>query len=233
MEQGLRGLVDDSSSSKAALWEGPTLGRSRTTSTPGCTGWSANRFAKFLNGLWSRMAASGRAPTQMHTLELRGRRTGRAISLPVVVADYEGERYLVAMLGQGVNWVVNARAAASGAVLRRGGRETVRLEEVEDPELRGSVLRRYLQLAPGARAHIAVDSSASLEELESVATRHPIFRIRSDSPSGGDWRGGSARVPSGRIGRKLAVGPLPRHNLANPWRSHPLHPWRGGRPSTR
>ncbi len=54
------------------------------------------------------------------TLEVAGRRTGRLISFPVVVTDYEGERYLVSMLGNDANWV-----------LRRGRREAVRLEEVD------------------------------------------------------------------------------------------------------
>jgi hypothetical protein len=36
---------------------------------------------------------------------VRGHKFGRTISFPVVVADYEGERYLVAMLGQKTNWV--------------------------------------------------------------------------------------------------------------------------------
>jgi hypothetical protein len=126
------------------------------------------------------MAASGRAPQQLHSPEVRGRRRGRLISLPVVVADYEGERYLVAMLGEDVNWVANVRAAGGHAVLRHGRRDEVRLEEI-DPKLRGPILRRYLQLAPGARAHIAVDPSASLEEFNAVAAKYPVFRIRPDS----------------------------------------------------
>jgi hypothetical protein len=101
------------------------------------------------------------------------------ISLPVVVADYEGERYLVSMLGEDVNWVANVRAAGGHAVLRHGRPEEIRLEEV-DPQLRGPILRRYLQLAPGARAHIAVDPSASLDEFEAVAPRYPVFLIRPD-----------------------------------------------------
>ncbi len=96
-----------------------------------------------------------------------------------MVADYEGERYLVSMLGEDVNWVANVRAVGGHAVLRHGRPEEVRLEEV-DPQLRGPILRRYLQLAPGACAHIAVDSSASLDKFEAVAPRYPVFLIRPD-----------------------------------------------------
>ncbi len=89
----------------------------------------------------------------------RGRRSGRPISFPVVLADYQGDRYLVAMLGEGTNWVSNVRAAGGDAVLRHGRREAVRLEEV-DPGARAPILRRYLQVAPGGRPHIPVDRRA-------------------------------------------------------------------------
>lgn len=49
---------------------------------------------------------------------MRGHKSGRMISFPVVVADYRGERYLVAMLGQKTNWARNLRAD-NHAVLRR------------------------------------------------------------------------------------------------------------------
>ena len=148
-------------------------------------GGRPNRLARVLNRLSTRMAASGRAPRRLHSLEVQGRRRGRLISLPVVVADYEGERYLVSMLGEDVNWVANVRAAGGHAVLRHGRPEEVRLEEV-DPQLRGPILRRYLQLAPGARAHIAVGPSASLDEFEAVAPRYPVFLIRPDLADSSD-----------------------------------------------
>ena len=83
-------------------------------------GGRPNRVARFLNGIWCRMAAAGMAPKQLSTLEVRGRRSGDRISFPVVVADYGEERYPVAMLGEGVNWVANVRAARGEAVLRHG-----------------------------------------------------------------------------------------------------------------
>jgi hypothetical protein len=116
------------------------------------------------------------------TLDVHGRRTGRLLSLPVVVADYEGERYLVSMLGNDANWVLNVRAAGGRAVLRHGGRGgDVVLEEV-DVGARAPILRRYLDVAPGARPHIPVDRHAQLEDFERIAAQHPVFRI---TPSSG------------------------------------------------
>ena len=140
-------------------------------------GGRPNRVAKVLNSLSSRLAASGRAPRQLYSLEVRGRRSGRTISFPVVVAEHEGERYLVAMLGEGVNWVANVRAAGGRAVLRHGDREEVLFEEV-DPQDRAPIIKSYLEVAPGARPHIAVDPSAPVEDFEPIAAGHPVFRIR-------------------------------------------------------
>lgn len=143
-------------------------------------GGRPNRVARFLNGVWRRAAGAGLAPHRLSALEVRGRRGGRLISFPVVVADLEGERYLVAMLGERANWVANVRAAGGSAVLRHGRREAVRLEEV-DAAGRAPILRRYLELAPGARPHIPVDPGAPLPEFERIASRYPVFRVRAEA----------------------------------------------------
>jgi deazaflavin-dependent oxidoreductase (nitroreductase family) len=113
----------------------------------------------------------------MATLEVRGRRTGRARSFPVMLADYEGESYVVPMLGERSNWVANVRAANGRAVLHHGGDEVIRLEEVDERD-RAPILKRYLEIAPAARPHIPVDKDASLGELERITGRYPVFCIR-------------------------------------------------------
>lgn len=123
--------------------------------------------------------AAGILPRRAAALEIRGRRTGRAISIPVVITDYEGERYLVSMLGKNPNWVRNLKAASSWAVLCHGRREAIHLEEV-DPSVRAPILRRYLQVAPGARPHIAVDRRAPLTEFERIARDYPVFRVNAE-----------------------------------------------------
>ena len=135
-----------------------------------------NWFARLQNRATAIAFASGISATRAGTLEVPGRRSGRTASFPVVVADYEGERYLVAMLGERTNWVRNVRAAGGRAVLRHGRREEVRLEEVPPAE-RPPILRRYLAVAPGARAHFPVDRHAPLEEFEPLASRFPVFRV--------------------------------------------------------
>lgn len=141
-----------------------------------------NRLAATLNRGWAMAASAGVWPRRLAALEVRGRRSGRLISFPVVVADHEGERYVASMLGEGSNWVANVRAAQGRVVLRHGRRERVRLEEVASRD-RAPILRRYLQVAPGARPHVPVDQRAPISEFEAIADRYPVFRIVADSDS--------------------------------------------------
>ena len=69
-----------------------------------------NRSARVLSRLLGIAFGAGIGPNQAATLEVRGRKTGRKISFPIVIVAYEGERYLVAMLGDKTNWVLNLRA---------------------------------------------------------------------------------------------------------------------------
>lgn len=140
-----------------------------------------NRWATLLNRGWAIIGKTGLWPNRLVTLEVRGRRSGRLISFPLMVADHEGERYLVAMLGNDANWVRNVRAADGRVVLRHGRRKHVRLEEV-DPGARAPILKRYLQVAPAARQFNPVNRRAPLAEFERIAAEYPVFRIRPDSP---------------------------------------------------
>ncbi len=135
-----------------------------------------NRVARLVNAASARLAAAGVAPAQLAMLEVTGRRTGKTIAFPVVVADYQGERYLVSMLGEDTNWVRNVRAAGGRAVLRHGHREVIRLDEVPAGQ-RAAILRRYVECAPGARSHIPAGPDTPLAEFGHIAADYPVFRI--------------------------------------------------------
>jgi hypothetical protein len=140
-----------------------------------------NMLAKFLNWLSAAQFSVGVLSRRYDvTVEVRGRRTGRTIAFPAVVADWDGQQYLVSMLGEQANWVRNVRAAGGRATIRRRGRRAVRLDEVA-PADRAPILRRYLAVAPGARPHIPVDRHAPLADFERIAEGYPVFRIVVDS----------------------------------------------------
>jgi deazaflavin-dependent oxidoreductase (nitroreductase family) len=135
-----------------------------------------------LNRASAVVGSSGITSDFMETLEVVGRKSGRTISLPVVIAIVDGERYLVSMLGDDAQWVRNVRAAGGKAVLRSGGREAIRLEEVP-ADKRAPILKAYLQRAPGARPHIPVDKDAPLAEFEKIGGAFPVFRLAPPNPT--------------------------------------------------
>ncbi|UQU61778.1 nitroreductase/quinone reductase family protein [Couchioplanes caeruleus] len=147
-------------------------------------GGRPNRLARGMNRLSAVLFAHGvLTPPRAVTLEVRGRTSGRTVSLPLVAADLRGERYLVSMLGEDAGWVRNVRAAGGHAVLLRRGREDVLLVEVPAAQ-RAPVLQRYLHLAPGARPHIPLDRHAPLADFAGIAARYPVFRIVAAPPVG-------------------------------------------------
>ncbi len=146
-------------------------------------GGRPNWVATVLNRCSAAAHAFGIAPNYLVTLEVRGRRSGRRISLPLVMVIIEGERYLVSMLGAEVDWVRNVKAAGGNVTLRHGRCEEVRLEEVA-VERRAPVLKAYLKRAPGARPHLPVHKDAPLAAFEQVSAQVPVFRVVRRSAGG-------------------------------------------------
>jgi hypothetical protein len=114
--------------------------------------------------------ASGRSG--LATLEVAGRRSGRRRSLPVVIADYEGERYLVAMLGAGAEGSrtcvrqTDARCCAGGGARRFVWRRSRALD-------RAPILRRYVEVATGARAAFPIDRRGTAQRVRGDRTALP------------------------------------------------------------
>ncbi len=138
--------------------------------------------ARILNRAQTRLAARGIGPARVVALDVRGRRTGRTISMPVVVTDYEDGRYLVSMFGEKSSWVRNVRAAGGDAVIRHRTRQPVHLEEVP-PDQRPPILKRYLAVAPGARPHMPVGPDAPLSAFGGIAADYPVFEITARVPT--------------------------------------------------
>ncbi len=139
-------------------------------------GGRPNGLARRLNDFWASVYAWGLAPNRYVTLEVVGRKSGRAITFPLVMVVVDGERYLVSMLGAGASWVRNVEAAGGRARLRHGRVEDVRLE-LAPIEQRGRIVRQYLQVAPGARPHIAVAVDAPAEAFDELSADLPVFHV--------------------------------------------------------
>ena len=139
-------------------------------------GQRPNWLARAMNRIGAIIASFGITSNLMETLETTGRTSGRTISQPMVITVLNGQRYLVSMLGENVNWVKNVRAAGGKAALRSGRREEIQLEEVP-ADMRAPILKAYLKRAPGGRPHIPVDKDAPIADFEKVAADFPVFRV--------------------------------------------------------
>ena len=142
-------------------------------------GGHPNSLTKIINKGWAFIHSLGIFPNYLATLEVVGRQSGKVISFPLAITIMNGERYLVSMLGKDANWVRNVRAAGGKVTLRHGIREHVLLEEVDIRET-APIIKRFLQLAPGARPHIPVDKDAPVSEFEKIVADFPVFRVKND-----------------------------------------------------
>lgn len=139
---------------------------------PGGRGAAA---ARRLAQVWARVFAAGWSGRRWVTLEVAGRRSGRARRFPLGMADLRGRWYLVSMLGE-CAWVANVRAAGGRAAIVHGRRREVRLVEVPTPQ-RAPILARYVRQVPGGRPHIPVAPGSPLADFAAVAGRYPVFEV--------------------------------------------------------
>jgi len=108
----------------------------------------------------------------MYLLTVRGRKSGQPRTIPIVIHEENGKRYVASPYGI-VDWVRNLRAAGE-AILTRGRRaETVNARELPKDEA-ALVLRADIKRNPFAR-YFGVTADSSLEEFERAVLTHPVF----------------------------------------------------------
>ena len=131
----------------------------------------------------------GLSPAFVVTLEVPGRRSGVLRRSNLVLAEHEGERYLVSLTGES-EWVRNVAAAGGRVVLaRRGRRLPVRLVGVPVQD-RAPVIRSYVlragrepdtrQVRREASAFFGVGRELALDEVAAKADRFPVFLVMPD-----------------------------------------------------
>lgn len=120
----------------------------------------------------------------MMLLTVRGRRSGRARTLPVDVHDIAGRWYLIATHGVGA-WVLNLRASGEGT-LRVGRRRTAFTSRELAPEEAGPIM--HAALGPlvasdgwrgaGLRNNLGVERGATDLDYAGAARDHPVFEVQ-------------------------------------------------------
>src|SRR5215468_3211109 len=144
-------------------------------------GHRPNALARWINRGTAAVFARGVAPDYFVMLEVVGRRSGRPISFPLVMAVVDGHRYLVSMLGVDVAWVQNVKATAGRAVLRHGRTEQVRLEELPI-EKRAPVLKALCLLLIRPIDSRRPPDVFVMEPTDAWHLHHPALARRLNTP---------------------------------------------------
>ncbi len=137
---------------------------------PGAVERSFGRILAFL--VWI-----GLVRGHFYVLEVRGRTSGRTISLPVDTLDFDGGRYLVCARGNS-NWVRNVRAAGEIVLVRALRRRRYAVRELPRDE-RPPVLKAYLdRFAREVQRFFPVPKGSAVEAFNDLAPGYPVFELR-------------------------------------------------------
>jgi deazaflavin-dependent oxidoreductase (nitroreductase family) len=119
-----------------------------------------------------------RAGVKMGTtslLTVRGRKSGQPHTVPVVLVEQNGQRWLVAPYGA-VQWVRNIRAAGTAKLTRGRHSEEITVTELPAQEA-APVLKQYLShVSGGVRSYFDARRDAPIGAFEREASRHPVFQ---------------------------------------------------------
>ena len=110
-------------------------------------------------------------------LTVRGRTSGQPHTVPVLLVEQGGQRWLVAPYGV-VQWVRNIRAAGRATLTRGRRSEAISVSELSAGEA-APILKQYLvvQHAADVRSYFDATKDSPLEAFEREAARHPVFKV--------------------------------------------------------
>lgn len=119
------------------------------------------------------------------TLEVPGRTSGKPRRVTVAMVQEGNTRFLVSVHGES-NWVRNIRAADGRASIHSGSKVPVKLIELP-PRERAPILQAYVSEGVFGRSaadiarQFGVEPDPTIEQMASLADRHPVFRIEQRS----------------------------------------------------
>jgi hypothetical protein len=123
------------------------------------------------------LVRTGLVRGHFYVLEVRGRKSGKTISLPVNPLDLNVQRYLVCARGNS-NWVRNARATRDITLVRAMRRRRYAARELP-PDLRPPILKAYLdRFASEVQRFFPVPKGSPVEVFNDLARRYPVFALQ-------------------------------------------------------
>jgi deazaflavin-dependent oxidoreductase (nitroreductase family) len=138
--------------------------------------YQVNGMIRFVNRMMVRMIRWNIAPAGTYLLTVRGRKTGKEYSAPVLLIEHDGQRWLVSPYGE-VNWLKNARAAGEVTITRGKDSETLKIQECSPAES-APILKEYITKEGIVRPYFDVQPDDSIEAFEAEAPRHPVFLLK-------------------------------------------------------
>jgi deazaflavin-dependent oxidoreductase (nitroreductase family) len=121
-----------------------------------------------------KLVGLGGYPTYL--LTVRGRKSGQPRTVPIVIIERNGKRYLASPFGV-VDWVRNLRAAGEATLTRGRRSETVNARELAKGEA-ALVLQEDIKGGNPFARYFGVTGESSLEEFERAAASHPVFVLQ-------------------------------------------------------
>jgi deazaflavin-dependent oxidoreductase (nitroreductase family) len=108
-------------------------------------------------------------------LTVRGRTSGQPHTVPVILVEQGGQRFLVAAYGV-VQWVRNLRVAGTATLTHGRRSEAISVSELPAQEA-APVLKQYLLHGAWVGAYFDATKNSPLAAFEREAARHPVFQI--------------------------------------------------------
>ena len=113
----------------------------------------------------------------LYLLTVRGRKSGKIRTVPLVILERNGKRYVGSPYGI-VDWVRNLRARGVATLTRGRRAETVNARELPKGEA-ALLLREDIKGGNPFARYFGVTADSSLEEFERAAVSHPLFVLES------------------------------------------------------
>jgi deazaflavin-dependent oxidoreductase (nitroreductase family) len=124
----------------------------------------------------------------MRVLRVQGRRSGRLYEVPMRIATWDGQRYIVSLQGDS-QWARNLRAAGTAQLLVGTSVEPVVAREIQAEE-KAAFLAWYCQQPDhqlSVRYGLKADTAnLTPAEVDRLARQYPVFRLE---PAGTPRRG--------------------------------------------
>jgi deazaflavin-dependent oxidoreductase (nitroreductase family) len=105
--------------------------------------YQVNSMVRFVNRVMMRLNKWGIVAPNSYVLTVRGRKTGKTYTAPVLLVEENGQRWLVSPYGE-VSWVRNARAAGELTLSRKDRSETLQIRAA-NPQESAPILKQYIQ----------------------------------------------------------------------------------------